>query len=237
MKFRRDIISTDKNFNESLNNLLKLDFLKNLTEEDFKKLLFRKTLIIGAGGVGSNLVMLLAKNNFKNISIIDGDIVEYSNLDRQIYFNEHVGEKKVFALKKIIKKINRELKYNFQDVFVNEKNYTEILINYDLIVDCSDNFKTRKLINRFCEENKKDWLYTGASRVEFSSYLFKGSKREFDKIFKNVIDRSTSEEGVLPAIPLMAAGLAFTNIVKYFLEKEIKFIKVNLWNDSFFVLK
>ena len=129
--------------------------LKKIGVKGQKKLLKSSALIVGAGGLGSPIAIYLAALGVGKIGIVDKDNVEISNLSRQIIFNTNdiKKNKSSVAIKKI-KKINPDLQlYSFKKK-LSKKNINQIAKNFNLIIDGSDNFRTRFLINDYCLEKK-----------------------------------------------------------------------------------
>lgn len=112
------------------------------------KIMQGKVLCVGAGGLGSPLLLYLAAAGVGTIGIIDGDYVEISNLQRQILFKtKDDGEKKVLCARKNIHEVNPNINIHIYDEYLSNKNCIDIFQEYDVIVDGSDNFATKYLIN------------------------------------------------------------------------------------------
>ena len=121
-----------------------------------KKLLKSSVLIVGAGGLGSPIAIYLSALGVGKIGIVDKDKVEISNLNRQIIFETNdLKKEKSFAAVKKLKKINPEISIKSFKKNLNSKNINQIGKEFHIIVDGSDNFKTRFLINNFCLKKKK----------------------------------------------------------------------------------
>ena len=136
-----------------------------------KKILSSKVLIIGAGGLGSPAAEFLSRAGIGTLGIIDDDKVSLSNLHRQsLYSSSDIGKFKVKIAKKKIKKINPNTKVMIYKIRLNSKNFKKILNDYDYIVDGSDNFTTKFLLNDFCLRFKKI-LITGAIS-KFDGHIF-----------------------------------------------------------------
>ena len=145
--------------------------LKNIGIIGQKKILSSKVLIIGAGGLGSPIIEFLSRAGVGTIGIIDNDKVNLSNLHRQSLYNtSDIGKFKVRVAKIKIKKINYDTKVKIYKIRLNNKNFKKIINNYDYIVDGSDNFETKFLINDFCLKFKK-FLVTGAIS-KFDGHVF-----------------------------------------------------------------
>ena len=121
-----------------------------------KKILSSKVLIIGAGGLGSPAAEFLSRAGIGTLGIVDDDKVSLSNLHRQsLYSSFDIGKFKVKIAKDKIKKINPNTKVTTYKIRLNSKNFKKILNDYDYIVDGSDNFTTKFLLNDFCLKFKK----------------------------------------------------------------------------------
>ncbi|MDB3949246.1 HesA/MoeB/ThiF family protein [Candidatus Pelagibacter sp.] len=136
-----------------------------------KKILSSKVLIVGAGGLGSPVAEFLSRAGIGMLGIVDNDKVSLSNLHRQsLYTLSDIGKFKVQIAKNRIKKINTNTKVSIYKIRLNNKNFKKIINNYDYIVDGSDNFTTKFLLNDFCLRFKKV-LVTGAIS-KFDGHIF-----------------------------------------------------------------
>ena len=136
-----------------------------------KKILSSKVLIIGAGGLGSPVAEFLSRAGVGSIGVVDDDRVSLSNLHRQSLYNtSDVGKFKVKIAKDKIKKINPNTKVTTYKIRLNNNNFKKIINDYDYIVDGSDNFTTKFLLNDFCLRFKKI-LVTGAIS-KFDGHIF-----------------------------------------------------------------
>lgn len=115
--------------------------------EAIKNILKTKTVgIAGAGGLGSNCAVSLARVNVGNLIIADFDVIEESNLNRQYYFYNQIGEKKVLALKENIKKINPQVNVKALDIKLNSKDIINIFKNCDVIIEAFDKADMKQMI-------------------------------------------------------------------------------------------
>ncbi len=159
------------------NNLLerysKQIVLRNIGISGQKKLFKSKILIVGAGGLGCSIIDQLSRLGIGEIGIIDKDKVQLSNIHRQNLFDtKDINEFKVNVIKKKILKINPNIKLKIYKEFLNEKNAKKIIDNYNLIIDGSDNFKTKFLINEACMELKKKLIIGAISKFEGHVFTF-----------------------------------------------------------------
>jgi adenylyltransferase/sulfurtransferase len=136
-----------------------------------KKILSSKVLIIGAGGLGSSVAEFLSRAGIGLIGIVDDDKVSLSNLHRQSLYNtSDIGKFKVKIAKDKIKKINPDTKVIIYKIRLNNNNFKKIIDSYDYVVDGSDNFTTKFLLNDYCFKFKKV-LVTGAIS-KFDGHIF-----------------------------------------------------------------
>ena len=145
--------------------------LKNIGILGQKKILSSKVLIVGVGGLGSPVAEFLSRAGIGSLGIIDDDRVSLSNLHRQsLYNSSDIGKFKVKIAKDKIKKINPNTKVITYKVRLNNENFKKIINDYNYIVDGSDNFTTKFLLNDFCLKFKKV-LVTGAIS-KFDGHVF-----------------------------------------------------------------
>jgi len=128
---------------------------------------------IGTGGLGSPLLIYLAAAGVGRIGIVDFDVVEYSNLQRQIiHTTNSIGILKTHSAKEHILKINPSCQVDLFNQKLSSSNALEILKPYDVICDCSDNFPARYLINDACIILKKPNIYGSIARFEGQASVF-----------------------------------------------------------------
>ena len=153
--------------------------LKKIGVVGQKKLLKSSVLIVGAGGLGSPIAIYLAALGIGKIGIVDKDNVEISNLSRQIIFttSDVKKNKSSIAINKL-RKINPDLQLQSFNKNLTMQNINQVAKNFDLIVDGSDNFRTRFLINDYCLENQKILVSGAISKFEGQVYTFNFSKKK-----------------------------------------------------------
>jgi len=138
-----------------------------------KKLKGTSVLCIGTGGLGSPISMYLAAAGIGKIGIVDFDVVDYSNLQRQIaHGTEDVGRPKVESGKETINSINPEVEVVVHETRLSAENALEIMAPYDIVVDGTDNFPTRYLTNDACVLLKKPNVYGSIFRFEGQASVF-----------------------------------------------------------------
>lgn len=141
--------------------------LSNIGGLGQEKLLSSSVLVVGAGGLGSPVLTYLARSGVGTLGIVDYDNVELSNIHRQIIHNTvDIGKPKVISAKEKINKINPDIKVVIHNEKINEKNIGNIIDNYEIVVDCLDNFKDKFLLNEFSVLLNKTLVHGGAIGFE-----------------------------------------------------------------------
>jgi len=138
-----------------------------------KRLANAKVLCIGAGGLGSPVLLYLAAAGVGTLGIVDHDLVDESNLQRQIIHGEaDIGSPKTQSAKERIHEINSAVKINIYSQGINRENALEIISDYDVVVDATDNFATRYLINDACVLLKKPCVWGSIYRFDGQASVF-----------------------------------------------------------------
>ncbi len=148
--------------------------LPEIGEEGQKKLLAAKVLIIGAGGLGSPLGLYLAAAGVGTIGLVDFDVVDLSNLQRQIlHTNDEIGKSKLNSAEKRIKAMNPDTHVIKHEARISSENALGLIRDYDVVIDGTDNFPTRYLVNDACVLLNKPNIYGSIFRFEGQATVFK----------------------------------------------------------------
>jgi adenylyltransferase/sulfurtransferase len=132
-----------------------------------------KVLCVGAGGLGSPAAMYLAAAGVGTIGIVDFDVVDFSNLQRQLlHMTRDVGRPKVESARERLKAINPEVRVETHEVALTSANAIDLLARYDVIVDGTDNFPTRYLVNDACVLTHRPYIYGSVFRFEGQVSIF-----------------------------------------------------------------
>lgn len=138
--------------------------IEQIGEEGQKKLSQSKVLVCGAGGLGSTVLANLASVGVGTIGIVDNDILELSNLNRQyIHKFDNLGKIKVESAKQWINQFNPEININTYQIRLDEENYQDFVKDYDLIMDCFDSFKSKFLLNKIAVKTGKILIHGGVT--------------------------------------------------------------------------
>ena len=145
--------------------------LKNIGAFGQKRIIQSKVLIIGMGGLGCPVAEFLTRAGIGTLGIVDYDNIDLSNIHRQSLYNVgDIKKSKVLIAKRKLKKINSKTNIISHKIRINKNNLTKIIKKYDYVVDGSDNFETKFLINDFSKKFQK-YLVTGAIS-KFDGHIF-----------------------------------------------------------------
>jgi len=207
-----------------------------------QKLKSSKVLILGMGGLGCPLSIYLASLGVGTIGIVDDDKVELSNLNRQIIYNTNdLGKYKVDIAKLRIKKINNRLNVKSFKIRINKKNVENLIKNFDIICDGTDNFETRLLVNDYSLKQKK--ILISAAVSGFDGHLFKFDFRKKTPCYRCFMPEipenniNCDVEGVIPTITgimgTLQANEVLNSILNFNSDLEKKMIIFNSIKMSF----
>ncbi len=208
--------------------------LPNFDESHQMKLAQTHALILGAGGLGSPVIQYLTAAGIGSITIIDSDKVELSNLNRQIIHPEsHIGMEKALSAEIIAKKQNKHTDINSKFAHFTDENASDLCGGCDIIIDCSDNFDTRKAANLAAHKMALPLVFGGAVRLEgqiasFRSGLDKNKSAPcFECLFPESpisdLARGCSEAGILGAITGIIGTMMALEAIKQILKPEMPF--------------
>ncbi len=187
------------------------------------KLLQSRVLVVGAGGLGSPLLMYLAAAGVGVIGVIDDDLVDLSNLQRQVIHDESgVGAPKVESAAARIRAINPDVRVIAHKARLNRDNVEGLIADYDVVADGSDNFATRFLLNDACYLGRRTLVSAAILRFDGQASTFKAHLGEphpcYRCIFREPPPRglvpSCSEGGVLGALAGFIGSLQATEVLK-----------------------
>ena len=198
--------------------------LPEVGEAGQQKLLDAKVLMLGAGGLGSPAALYLAAAGVGTIGIIDMDVVDASNLQRQILHNlDRIGERKVDSAKKTLTAMNPDLKVVTYDTRLGADNVLSIIDGYDIIVDGTDNFPTRYLVNDAALLKKIPVVHGSIFRFEgqvtvFHPYVGPCYRCMIPEPPPAELAPSCAEAGVLGVLPGIVGSIQALETIKVLLE-------------------
>ncbi len=209
--------------------------LNEIGQEGQEKIQNKTAAIVGVGALGTAAAELLVRAGVGSLILIDRDVVEKSNLQRQTLFDEkNVGRSKALAAEKRIGEINSEIKVESHPIHLSPQNI-HLLQTADLILDCTDNLQTRFLINDYCKKEKKPWIYAAA--IKTSGYVMPIlPEGPCLQCFLSETNLETCDiAGVLNTITVSIASLQATIALKLLLGKKIDptLYHFDIWNQNF----
>lgn len=194
--------------------------LKEIGGPGQQKVLKSKVLVIGAGGLGSPLLMYLAAAGVGTIGIIDHDSVDLSNLQRQIvHMTSAIGQDKVTSAKEMIKNINPDINVVTYHERLTDDNAEKIISKYDVVADGCDNFTTRFLVNDICIAQRKPLISGALSQFDGQISTFKGYQSDQPCYRCLVPDHpkgilSCAEAGILGAVAGVVGTMQAVEVLK-----------------------
>ena len=194
--------------------------LKGFGSDGQKKLADAKVLVVGAGGLGVPVLTYLNAMGVGTLGIVDADVVSLSNLHRQVLYTEAmVGVLKVQAAAEQLQKQNAETQINLYPAFLDISNALDTICNYDIVVDASDNFPTRYLINDACVLLNIPFVYGALHGFEGQLSVFNYQNGPtyrclFAKMPKADVIPDCNENGVLGILPGIIGNLQALEVVK-----------------------
>ncbi len=194
-------------------------------KEAQQKLADAKVLIIGAGGLGCPVITYLASSGVGNLAILDFDTVDETNLARQpIYTFLDIGSPKAELAAAFAKRINEEINVEAIPYKLTSQNALEILQSFDLIIDCTDNFSARYLINDACVQLDKPWIFGAIEEWQGQISVF---NFEYETVRKSATYRclfpeppaedespNCSEIGVIATLPAVVGSIMANEAIK-----------------------
>ena len=199
--------------------------LPEVGEDGQAKLLQAKVLMVGAGGLGSPAAYYLAAAGVGTLGIIDNDVVDISNLQRQIlHANDRVGMPKVESAKKTLEALNPDVKVVPYQAKLTSENIMEIIKDYDFVVDGCDNFPTRYLVNDACALTKKPNVHGSIFQFEGQATVFYPGKGPCYRCLypeppPAELAPSCAEAGVLGVLPGLIGVIEALEAIKLILGK------------------
>ena len=228
--------------------------IPEINEEGQELLLNSKVAIIGAGGLGCPVSLYLGGAGIGEITVVDDDIIDVSNLNRQIAFKTNsVGSSKSENLKIAIQDLNPEVIVNAINKRLTAENLDKIFQNQDLIIDCTDNYETRLIIAKGCCKYNIPMSFGSAVRQEGQTAFFQAKTKNhinneitnsypcyicvFPDAPEDGIISRCSEAGILGPITGLIASIQSLNVIRYLTNQDVS-KNLILWDGlTFFEIK
>ena len=199
--------------------------LKNFNEENILKLHNSKIVIVGLGGIACPLAQYLVSSGVKNLTFFDGDMIEKSNLGRQILYTlEDVGKYKTLVAKDKLLKTNPHCNITAYPQYLKQENLN-LLLSADIIIDTTDDWHTSKLINKFCLQNSLKYIFSSAINYNIQICLFDNKKNHvcLNCLFPNEEDADLPRcdtVGVMGTAAGFTGLIAAQSIINYLIDKK-----------------
>ncbi len=198
---------------DKMNRYDRLLQLSTFSKEKLNILLSKKVLLIGVGGVGQSVATSLITNGILDLTIVDFDRVEISNLNRQILLKEDdEGLSKIEVVQKELEERNKDAHIKALLKRINSENATNISKGYDVIIDAVDNWETKLVIAQAAKENQTPLLHIGVDGNRGQFCLF--CEKSLSDIFSNEI-KTEPRDGVLGSMVHSVAELATTYLINH----------------------
>ncbi len=214
---------------EELNRYARHLSLPEIGLEGQGRLKEARVLVVGAGGLGSPVLLYLAAAGVGHIGIIDGDVVDTGNLQRQVlYTMEDVGKSKAESAKKRLEALNAHIKVTAYPFFLTRENALEIITEYQIIADGTDNFATRYLVNDACVIAGKVNVYGSIRRFEGQVAVFNALNEDNTRgpNYRDLFPTppmpgailNCAEEGVLGVLPGIIGAMQANEVIKLIID-------------------
>ncbi|ADN02565.1 HesA/MoeB/ThiF family protein [Spirochaeta thermophila] len=190
--------------------------------EGQERLLSGRVLVIGAGGLGSPVAYYLAAAGVGTVGLVDGDAVDLSNLQRQIlHFTPDVGRPKVESAAEKLAALNPDVRVETYPYRVTAENIRSLIREYDFIIDGTDNFPAKFLINDACVMEGKPYSHAGVLRFQGQTFTYVPGHMCYRCVFRDMPPKGAvptcAEAGVLGAVVGVLGTIQATEAVKYLL--------------------
>jgi len=197
--------------------------IEGFGEEGQAKLKAAKVLVIGSGGLGSPVLLYLAAAGIGTLGVVDYDVVDESNLQRQIlHFTGDVGTEKVISAANKLHELNPDVEIITYNKKFTSENAVSLISSYDFVVDCCDNFATKFLIDDVCVQQQKPYSHGSVIAMRGEVLTYTPGNASYRSVFggQPADDNGlvSSQVGVLGALAGVVGSIQATEVVKYFTE-------------------
>ncbi len=204
-----------------------------------EKLLQAKVLVVGAGGLGCPVLQYLAAAGVGVLGLMDDDIVDESNLQRQVlYGSQDIGKLKAIVAKQKLSKSNDLSSYNVLNIKLNKKNVLDVVKDYDIVVDATDNFPSRYLINDACIILNKPMVYGAIYKFQGQVTVFNYNGGPSYRCLHPIPPKPNEvampeEDGVIGVLPGIVGSLQANEVIKIIIQKG-EVLSGKLWIQDIF---
>jgi len=217
--------------------------LKEIGPEGQEFIQQARITIVGIGALGTGTAELLTRAGVKDLILIDNDIIELSNLQRQNLFNqEDINKNKVEIAKKKLEKINSNTKIIAHNTRLNEKNIKDLIPpTATLVLDCTDNMETRFLLDNYCKTNAIKWIFASAAGTKGMLAAISPEGPSLNDFMPNNAQGETScSAGVINTITRIISAMQVTLALKIITKKQVNYNELttyDAWSNEIQKLK
>ncbi|NLX61777.1 MAG: HesA/MoeB/ThiF family protein [Tissierellia bacterium] len=219
--------------------------MKALSEEDMKTLFNSKVCVVGCGGLGGYIIEMLGRIGVKYITVIDGDVFDETNLNRQLISHAgNIGKSKAEEAKKRMKLVNPDVTVNHINEMLDENNAMDLLEGHDVIVDALDNIKTRKILNAFSKKLNIPMVHGAIAGFYGQVSTIYPEDNTFNYIYPDNEDLNKgieTELGNPSFIPALIAAIEVSEVIKILTNKgkllRNKILLADLLNNNFDIVE
>ena len=216
--------------------------LPEIGEEGQRRLAQAKILVVGCGALGTNIAEVLARAGIGRITLVDHDLVELSNLQRQVLMTEaDVGERKARAVAEALAKVNSQIEVTHEVARVEANNVERLIDNVDLVLDGFDNLPSRYLLNDACVKHGIAWVFAAvAGTYGMTMPILPGKgpclRCLFPRPAPEEVVLTAGNAGILNTLPRAIAAIQTTQALKILLDSldaSVELITVDIWQGVF----
>lgn len=193
--------------------------LHEIGMEGQERIAASRVLVVGTGGLGSPIIAYLAAAGVGKIGIADGDVVELSNLQRQILFGTpDLGKKKTLVAAEKVKNLNPDVQVEAYDFFLNSENAESVIKQYDFVCEGSDNYPAKLLVNDICVRNHKPFTMGSLSRFEGQAFTHTEGTACWRCMYgaaPKAGGKGCGQTGVLGTVPGIIGAVEATEAIKF----------------------
>jgi Dinucleotide-utilizing enzymes involved in molybdopterin and thiamine biosynthesis family 2 len=195
--------------------------MNTFTPEENRRMKDFKICVIGCGGLGGHIIEMLARLGVGQITAVDGDVFDETNLNRQLLSKESlIGKEKAMAAEDRIREVNREVRVNPVVDFVKENNCREIIRGHDLVIDALDNMSSRKIVAAGCREEGISLVHGAIAGWYGQVAVIRPEDRLLEKIYPDQEEKGAETELGNPSFtPALVASVQVAEAMKVLFRK------------------
>jgi len=195
--------------------------MKLMTQDEITALKEKKVCVVGCGGLGGYIIEMLSRLGVGNITAIDGDVFDETNLNRQLLSEEAlIGSSKAEAAKSRIQKVNSEVEVFAKAVFLREDNAVALVAGHDVVVDALDNISTRRILEKACSISEIPLIHGAIAGWYGQVTTIMPGSGVFSKLYPETAEKGIETELGNPAFtPALVASIQVSETLKLLIKK------------------